>query len=387
MRVLITTDTVGGVWTFSRELTNGLLDRGCSVCLASIGRAPSDTQFSWISEMLGRHPTRFQFEVVKAPLEWEPCNEDAFTSGAPALLRLARDFAAEIIHSNQFCFGALTTDIPVIVTAHSDVLSWSEACRHEPLEESPWFWTYKLLVGSGLAHAAAITAPTRWMLDVLCRQVAPECLPPAGFIESTPASSLVAKSSVIPNGREIHPNPGALRRLQAITAGRVWDEAKNVALLAKVDAPLPLFVAGESRNGASSSWHELGQEIYLGLLSEQQMLKVFAESAIYICTSLYEPFGLAPLEAALCGCAILVNDLPSLRETWGDAALYFHDAESLSGLLKKLAGNPDLLMRCQELAIARAGVYTVKAMSSAYINLYEAVLQEQARSPESLRVA
>ena len=60
-----------------------------------------------------------------------------------------------------------------------------------------------------------------------------------------------------------------------------------------------------------------------GELSESEMRELLSRAAIYIATSKYEPFGLAPLEAALSRCAIVANDIPSLREIWGDAALYF----------------------------------------------------------------
>ena len=52
-------------------------------------------------------------------------------------------------------------------------------------------------------------------------------------------------------------------------------------------------------------------------LSEEQMRELLGRAAIYIATSRYEPFGLAPLEAALSRCALVANDIPSLRELWG----------------------------------------------------------------------
>lgn len=51
---------------------------------------------------------------------------------------------------------------------------------------------------------------------------------------------------------------------------------------------------------------------------------------------IYEPFGIAPLEAALCGCTVVANDIASLREVWGDDALYFDGPRSLSMLLHQL---------------------------------------------------
>ena len=59
------------------------------------------------------------------------------------------------------------------------------------------------------------------------------------------------------------------------------------------------------------------------LSSQPGLHQHFRQSAIYLCASRYEPFGLAPLEAALCGCALVLRDLPSLREIWGNSALFF----------------------------------------------------------------
>ena len=72
------------------------------------------------------------------------------------------------------------------------------------------------------------------------------------------------------------------------------------------------------------------------MLSEDAVFAAFRSSSIYVAASRYEPFGLAALEAALCGCAIVARDIPSLREVWGEAAVYFRDAEGLERLLGAL---------------------------------------------------
>ena len=59
------------------------------------------------------------------------------------------------------------------------------------------------------------------------------------------------------------------------------------------------------------------------------------------CPARYEPFGLSPLEAALAGCALVLGDIPSLREVWGDAALYVRpdDPDALRQAIAALAGD------------------------------------------------
>ena len=100
---------------------------------------------------------------------------------------------------------------------------------------------------------------------------------------------------------------------------------------------------------------------------------MFRGSAIYLCTSRYEPFGLAPVEAALCGCAVLANDLPSLREVWGDAAMYFSGADSLSEWLWRLSDHAGLLREMQHRAMDRAREFTAERMAEGYLQLFRSI--------------
>jgi glycosyltransferase involved in cell wall biosynthesis len=358
MRILMTTDTIGGVWTFTQELASGLLQEGCSVCLVSFGGPPSASQHGWLNETQHRWNERFFFEDSEIPLEWMEDNERAYRDAAPLLLRMAEEFSPVLLHSNQLCFGALPLAIPKVVTAHSDVLSWAESCRGGPLEDSGWLRRYRSLAADGLTNADSIVAPTRWMADALARNFARH-----GTV------------LVIPNGRSIPlPQLSVTKKLQAVTAGRLWDEAKNVALLRDVRSPMPLFVAGEARHGSSTIPDELGDAAPLGPQSQSELLQLFCESAIYICTSRYEPFGLAPLEAALCECAILANDIPSLREVWQKGAIYFSGAQQLSRLLYELYRDGDRLRAAQDRAFQRARYFNVERMIEQYLQIYRQAL-------------
>lgn len=361
MRVLMTTDTVGGVWTYTTELTAGLLQRGAAVALVTVGRAPGAAQTKWLERNRARWNGSFRWEMSVAPLEWMSNNQRAFLDLAPQVLRLAQDFGADLLHSNQFCFGALPVPAPRLVVAHSDVHSWAAACRGKSLEPSAWLDSYSALATAGLRRATAVVAPTRWMLGALA----------ANF-------ELPRSTYVIANGRTL-PEP-ALRsthKLQAMTAGRLWDEAKNLQLLKDVRAPFPIFIAGEAQRESQESLSMPSGITMLGSLEQDELLALFHESAIYICTSRYEPFGLAPLEAALCGCAVLANDIPSLREVWGDGALYFRDASSLSARLLQLSRDPQQLVAAQHRSWQRAQRYTAAVMVEQYLTLYRTILTKR----------
>lgn len=354
MRVLLTTDTIGGVWTFTKELTTGLLQLGHNVALVSFGGASSEEQAGWCSSMRADYGSAFRYDASSAPLEWMPANGEAYTAAVPLLRTVADEFSPDILHANQFCFGGLPLSIPKVITAHSDVLSWAAACRSAGLEPSEWIAQYHRLVQDGLDGADAVVAPTQWMLDALGKNF-----------------RISGSKRVILNGRSLAAGDGAERRmLQAVCAGRLWDEAKNVAMLSEVRAPFPILLAGDGRpeNIAAS---RLGANIALpGKLDEAELLALFRSSSIYLATSIYEPFGLAPLEAALCGCAVVANDIPSFREVWGEAAMYFSGVEALSRILEKLYDTPALLERFRRSAIQRALQLTRSRMVDSYLALY-----------------
>jgi glycogen(starch) synthase len=357
MRILITTDTIGGVWTFTQELTTGLLGAGCEIVLVSFGPLPNAKQQQWADDMKQHWRNHFHSIAENASLEWMQTNESAYTQPARSLLHAIAEFKVDVLHCNQFCFGALATDRPKVITAHSDVLSWARSCRADKFDDSDWLRRYRSLVRNGLTGAQAIVAPTHWMLEALRKNF-----------------DLPEERHVIANGRSIPAPPQKFRKLQAVTAGRLWDEAKNIGLLGEVSSPIPLLVAGDTSWDGASAPVALGNVRMLGPLAGEDLLTIFRESELYICTSRYEPFGLAPLEAALCGSAILANDIPSLREVWQDGALYFNDASSLSELLCKLYSNRKLLAKAKARSSTRARIYSREKTTSSYLALFRRVL-------------
>ncbi len=113
------------------------------------------------------------------------------------------------------------------------------------------------------------------------------------------------------------------RDIAVLTAGRLWDEGKNVAALdrAAVHLPFNICAAGpvQGPNGAAI---ELTRLDWLGTLEPLALHEVMARTQVFASTALYEPFGLAVLEAAQAGCALVLSDIPTFRELWDGAALF-----------------------------------------------------------------
>jgi glycogen(starch) synthase len=308
-----------------------------------------------------RWPNHFEFVDAAIPLEWMQQNEHCLPYGEKTLREVAHSFGAELLHSSQFCYGAAELGIPKIVTAHSDVFSWARACRH-PLESSAWLDQYRRLVQNGLDSADAVTAPTEWMLSALKEEFS---LPPV--------------SAVISNGRAMCESRPSKRQLRAVTAGRLWDPGKGLSILHALRPPMPIVIAGEQRCEDAAADIPQGVEM-LGVLQREELFQVFRESAVYICASHYEPFGLAALEAALCGCAVLARDIPSLREVWGGGAACFRSADELSRLLAGFCQDPQQLVEAQRRAHGRARLYTRERMVGAFRMLYRCVLAGERES-------
>jgi glycosyltransferase involved in cell wall biosynthesis len=113
-----------------------------------------------------------------------------------------------------------------------------------------------------------------------------------------------------------------------------------------------------------------------GKQNETQLRRLFSRASIYAATSRYEPFGLAPVEAALSRCALLMNDIPVFRELWGDAALYFerNRGSSLRQKLTELHQDPILRREFANRAYTRARrAFGSERMVNDYLELYRAM--------------
>ncbi|HML29558.1 MAG TPA: glycosyltransferase, partial [Hyphomicrobium sp.] len=62
---------------------------------------------------------------------------------------------------------------------------------------------------------------------------------------------------------------------------------------------------------------------FTGQISDAELIDWVQHAVALVIPSFYEGFGIPPLEAMAVGCPVAVADIPALRETCGDAAIYF----------------------------------------------------------------
>ena len=352
--ILMTTDPIGGVWQYSVELCRELAKRDVSVVLATMGRRLERGERVLIS---GLHNIELCESTYK--LEWmsEPWSD--VKAAGRWLLDLESRFQPSLIHLNQYSHGALAWKVPALVVGHSCVYSWFEAVKGAP--PGPEWRSYREAVRLGLQGAYLVTAPSRSMLASLEKHY-----------------GRFAAAEPIYNGRSGARFAPGKKEDVIFTAGRLWDEAKNIASLNFVvgKIPWPIYAAGESRAPDGRPPLVDGPAL-LGRLDSETIAHWFSRAAIFVLPARYEPFGLSALEAALSGCALVLGDTESLREIWQDAALFIRpeDPEEIRATLLELIHKPSLRDDFSRRAKKRAGSFTAERMARAYMEVYAKLLR------------
>jgi glycosyltransferase involved in cell wall biosynthesis len=348
---MITTDAIGGVWVYATELACSLCNAGNEVMLAVVGPRPRPEQLRPLRDVRG-----LQLKMTDLLLEWmDPGGTDIERAGE-MLRNVAGAFQPDVVHLNSFREGNLEWPAPVLVVAHSCVQTWWRACRVGHLDGARWH-TYCDQVAGGLAAANIWVAPSAAFRDLVSATYRPP-----------------TQGRVIRNGLTV-PARATAKQPYILGAGRLWDEAKNLAAVAAIasELPWPLRIAGETRGPDGGEAKVAYRRIKsLGELSRAALLDEMRNASVFVSAALYEPFGLTVLEAAACGCALVLSDLPSFRELWDDAALFVdpRDRDALCAALQSVCRDEELRARLQSKARTRARRYSQRAMVDAYLRLY-----------------
>lgn len=351
MRLLLTTDTVGGVWTYALELARALDSHGVRIALAAMGAPLSASQRREVDSV-----SNIQLFPSEHRLEWMSDPWDDVGKAGRWLLDIEQQFQPDMVHLNGYVHGALAWRAPTLVAAHSCVLSWWQAVKGCAAPDS---WDrYHREVAKGLHSVDAVVAPSEAMLEAVAKHY-----------------GRPRNARVIYNGRSPHPFGGLAHHKEPfiLSAGRLWDEAKNIAALESIapDLDWPVYVAGESAHPNGRNIRS-GNVRMLGKLSTDQLAPWLRNASIYAMPARYEPFGLSILEAALGGCALVLGDIPSLRELWDDAALFVppDDHDALARTLQTLTRDSARIVELGRRARVRASSYNPERMAHSYMTLY-----------------
>ncbi len=367
MHVLITSDTLNGNWTYTRELVSGLVTRGLRVTLVSFGEIPLPEHTAWMDRLQGLayHPTAFR-------LDWMQEGQQHFDDASAYLCSLVKETRPDVFHS---CYGALPVAVPRVVVAHGDMVPWWKAVHGREPKDSAWLRWYKQIIARGLSEASAVVAPSEWMLNT---------------IRATYSGS--ARETVIHHGRNpILFNPYVAKEDSVLAVGRLLDPAKQVNLLTQQTQPVPVAIVTDGDDAVDAAFRtpvraqvkfadgDAGVSLK-GPQSEAEMRLLYSRAALFAGTYRYDPSGMAILEAALSRCTLILNDIPSLREIWGPAAVYFrtNESESLAEAVRILTADVQLRRNFANRAFQRAReCFNAHRMTDNYIQLYRSVAAQK----------
>jgi glycogen(starch) synthase len=353
-RILLTTDVVGGVWDFCITLAEAIVaDGDGQVTLLALGE-PSSAQ----RHAAAQTGAELRSEPLK--LEWMQDSDADVARTRRLIAELVAELQPDVVHANQFAAACVEGGTPVVLTVHSDVLSWRKWTLGETVPPNAWH-TYTTLVQQAVRRANAVVAVSAF----LAREV-------------RMLYGISRAVGVIHNGWEapVHTSLPDKTRM-TLMAGRVWDAAKNFDVAAEAARgwePGEVLLAGERRHPESHTTAAVPPVLTsLGFLARFELEALLDRATVYLSPARYDPFGLLPLQAALHGCALLLSDLPSYRELWTGAACFFNsdDPTDLRRQWQRLLDDAELCADLQQKAADRArSRFSPQRMVAAYAQLY-----------------
>jgi glycogen synthase len=357
LHILMTSDTVGGVWRYSTQLIESLASNDVRFTLVTMGAPASLEQKKEILKL--KNVTLLD---SKYKLEWMDDPWEDIDRSGQWILELEKILKPDIIHLNSYSHGVLEFKAPVVIVGHSCVYSWWNAVKKEAPPKK--YLEYYIRVKKGLANVEYVVAPSYSMMDSLNSHY-----------------GSFKKQIVIPNGL----NPSSFMRSKKsnyiLSMGRIWDEAKNVGILEKISDNLdwPVFIAGDNHNPDNGKVKEINKISFLGKLSQEKVYQQLSTASIFVMPARYEPFGLSILEAALSGCVLILGDIPSLRENWNGAATFVQsdDAGELTEVINYFIRHNSQREMLASVAYERALNFKADTKAMRYLNLYKSILSER----------
>jgi glycogen synthase len=363
-KILMTADTIGGVWTYAFELARCLNQYGIEVHLACMGKSLSADQLLLVNDIenLSIHSSNYKLEWMQDP--WEDIEK-----AGNWLMELEGHIHPDIIHLNNYVHGNLDWHAPVIMVAHSCVFTWWKSVKAENPPED-WIHYFEK-VKEGLQAADLVVGVSRHHLNEIIELYGPLRL-----------------SRVIYNG--LNPEDYFIRKKKSMVfgMGRVWDEGKNLKMLSSISEKVkwPVHIAGSLSLPDNKEKNSIEKNnVFLGQLDQDQIRYHLSEASIYVLPAKYEPFGLSALEAALSGCVLVLADISTLNEIWEDAAVYFDvkNVKELKSAVNTLIEDKNLLKKYRKKAFEKAQKYHINKMTASYMEAYQQMIIHRMQKKET----
>jgi glycogen synthase len=366
-RILMTTQTTRPAWDHRLELS-GLLGRcGIDVALATLGEPPTNVQ---LEETL-RIPS-LQIFPGRFANGWRDDDWNEVERAAAWLLHLEEHVEPDIVQLDSYALGAVPFRAPKLLEGHH-----CPVCRDRALSDATTsvLWErYRQAVQCALRESRMVVTPSS-------SRRSHELTAAFGSRAGVPGDPARALPTALPQ-------PGTKNDL-ILSAGCFGDAARALPALAEVARRGRVAGGGAGgrrvgRRGAGEPAHPAGA----GHLARPPGRLVRAGVGLRPALPL-RPLGLSALEAALAGCALVLGDVPSLRETWEGAALFVTpgDPEDLRRALDLLISEPKGLRGLAQRARTRALLLSPERRAAAFLEAYADVLRDRSGESSALRAS
>jgi glycosyltransferase involved in cell wall biosynthesis len=335
------------------DLARGLAAQGVRTTLATMGPSPTTGQREEARSIPG-----LELHTSEYRTEWMPGSWADVDDAGRWLLALADRACPDIVHLNGYTHAALPWNVPTLVVGHGNAISCQRAIRPGVALSADWE-EYRRRVRRGLECASMVATSTTAAMNELEREFGP-----------------VSSARVIPTGRATTELSEGKKRHMILSAARCWDDSKNLGVLQQMTAQYdwPVYVAGDLPHARQPRTQGIN---FLGKLSPSALATWYSRAAIFALPARYDAFGISTLEAAISGCALVLADIPSLREQWDGAALFASpdDPAAFVRAVRKVADDSDLRTELAAAAVDRAKQYSVTAMICGYLFAYQDLKQ------------
>jgi glycosyltransferase involved in cell wall biosynthesis len=294
--------------------------------------------------------------------------------------RGSRRLGLEIYHEPNYV--PIGYDVPVVITIHD--LSWLRYPKTHPADRIRWL---ERAMPSALTRSAAILVDSEFV-----RQ---EVLAAFGVDPARVHTAHLGVSSVFRprSGEATRATLSALGLVHGryvLTVGTI-EPRKNVQHALEAYAALPeglrrrypLVVAGAKGWRAAALEKKLrvleaaGELRFLGHVPDGDLARLYAGAAVFVFPSLYEGFGLPPLEAMASGVPVLVSNRASLPEVVADGARLLDPErpDLTADALVSLLADERARMALVERGLSHAATFTWEACARRTLDVYRAALQ------------
>lgn len=165
---------------------------------------------------------------------------------------------------------------------------------------------------------------------------------------------------------------------------------KNLSLLLRAYAALPSSLRKKNPlvlvGGSGWLMEELDEQIQklqidstilkLGYVPTGDLPALYSGAVALIYPSLYEGFGLPPLEAMACGTPVITSNAPALQEVAGNAAIQVdpYDVEGLTEAIHLVISSPEIRESMKRKGLERAKCFSWRKTAAQTLNVYQKVI-------------